>query len=475
MTRSLCLLVLVSGLSVQAAPSSQDVEIDGMGYVAHHSEDNLKDREKELNSLLQAGQRTISNVHMFLGKQPGASPYIVPQAQDIISPDYWKAAQGILGVAGMSTPLPSGASINAPPLPPTPKPWHQVMQDASQPLDTKIGGAIMDKVTGPVTPTPPPSQAVTDVQFIAQCPMILFSNDLSIRAPSCGLERGQWVDPSIWNPRTVLRWQGMPASGVRFGVDSALSGNGAALFAEFEQALTLNSYKFILRNCLGVGRYHVEEMVYKVDSIGKVTSTMELHDVNFNSVAYFFKYVIKKPTGVVVAESTLYRETSRQLNFTEVNIDGINTGKVLAMVTREGDWKTKGWRECMSANSPRGWLIQFPLEPPSAGMSLQMNVPAVATVQDLRVAMAATVTLLGHRDENRSNGLNLSGSEQQMAMFAGAVMLTVLACLLLVNCSMVFKSAGLKDKMKRVLFDVEQAALPKGAMTTRTPVFHPAY
>lgn len=471
MIRALCLLALVSGLVVQAAAGGQDVEIDGTGHVAAH----LEDREKQLNSLLQVGeQHTVNNVHMFLGKQ-SQSPYLAPQPQDIISPDYWKVAKGVIGIAGISTPLPSGAYVNAPPLPPTPKPWHQVMQDASQPFDTKIGGAIMDKVTGPVTPTPPPSQAVTDVQFVAQCPMILFSQSLSVRAPSCGLKRGQWVDPSIWNPRTVLRWEGLPASGVRFGVDSALSGSGAALFADFEQALTFNSYKFTLRNCLGVGRWHVEEMVYKVDSIGKVTSTMELHDVNFNSVAYFFKYVIKKPTGVVVAESTLYRDTSRQLNFTEVDKHGINTGKVLAMVDREGEWTGKGWWECMSPTSPRGWHISFPIEPLRAGMPLVENVPAVATVQDLRVAIASTVTLLGHRDTGRTNGLNLSGSEQQAVMFGGALMLVVLFCLLVVNWCMVIRSAGLKDKLKRVLFDVEQSALPKGQMSTRTPVFHPSY
>jgi len=514
MMRSVALLLVTPGFFAQAL-ASFEVEPTGGVTRARDLTNLLQDeptcflqedletrvnRERELTSLLQAqlenyeGERAAKSVRFFLGKgkgeagqtpapTPAAAAPATPQESDNIPPSYWTDAKTVLNRAGYSTPIPAAASINAPPKPPTPLPWQNVLEEPAQPLDTKVGAEVMNALSGKPTQTPPPTQDATDMEFVAQCPMVLFNRDISIRAPSCNLTRGQWIDTSPLNTRTVLRWSPLPASGLRFGVDSALSGKGAALFADITQELTLNTYRFVLKNCLGVDRWHIEEYVYKVDSMGKVSSTMELHDVNLNSVAYFYRYLIKKPDGVVVAESTLYRMDTKEVNFTAYS-DGVNTGTLLATAKKLGSWEKDGWKECMAPTSPRGWDIHFPVNELvkgfKAGAQPNTTKPATqatqATVQDIRVALAGAITLMGHRDENRgTNGINTEGRNEQLTMFAGGITLGVMLLLLLCNFCLVFKGSGLKDKLKKTLFDSEGAFLPKRPHSTRAAPLHPTY
>jgi len=447
----------------------------------------LEARERELTNLLQTrlqnnqAEQQVGNVRFFLGKganeenKPAATTTAqalnVPANTDVISPQFWHSAANIINSAGMSTPQPSAASINAPPKPPTPMPWQAVFEQPQQPLDTKLGGEIMYKLSGGVTPTPPPTQAAISSQFVAQCPMVLFEKNLSVRAATCGATMGNWIDPSVMNPRTVLRWYPLPASGIFMGVDSSMTGPGSVKFAEITQELTLTGYSFVMKNCLGITRWQLEENVYKVDSMGQVSSTLELHDVTTNSAAYFLKYVIRWPTGVIAAESNLFRMMTNQVNFTEFTVvDGrpYNTGKVIAVVTRQGMWTQKGWEECMSPTSPRGWSLYFPQD--------QKSHDTIATVQDIRVAITGAITLMGYRNENRgANGLNTEGAVRQELTFVGGVALVLVLIVFACNFCMVFSSSGLKAKLKKTLFDSEGALLPKSPHVLRTPPMHATY
>lgn len=322
-------------------------------------------------------------------------------------------------------------------------------------------------MAGGATPTPPPTQDTISSQFIAQCPLVLFNRDLSVRGQTCGAKVGRWVDPTPANPnRTVLEWKPAAAGGLTFGVNSALTGPGSALYADITQQVTLTGYHFVMKNCLGVDRWHLEENVYKVDSMGRVSSTLELHDISMNSEAFFLKYIIRSPTGAVAAESGLMRVGENHVNFTAFK-DGLDTKKVLAVAQKQGQWEKKGWTACMSPKSPRGWTITFPSE---------AKHPEPATVQDIRVAIAGSVTLMGYRDEFRgSNGLDNQGEEREIILFIGAAALICVGCILMTNCCMVFRSSGIKDKIKKTLFDSEGALLPKRPYDHRAPPLHPCY
>jgi len=504
MMQLLGLLTILSGLAGQVQAS---IEIDSNGEVEPTCgvgipREDLADWERDVTNLLQAdlatstysadrasGSTRVKLVQLLSGSRKDAQAPGAPKAAGEsggvaaanaaaanaatpISQAYWNNADKVLNSAALSTPLPSAASINAPPPAPKDTPWEDVMHQSKQPLDTKLGSAIMDRMSGGVTQTPPPAQATIDQQFVAQCPMVLFRYNLSIRGPSkCDNTRGQWIATDPSNVRPIMRWETLGNGKLSFGVDSAISGPGTALFADITQDFTLNSYKFKVRNCLGVDRWHVEEMVYKVNSMGHVDSTLELHDTTRNGVAYFYRYVITKPDGKLFSQSSLYRKSATKVFFNHY-VNGLDTGVVLATATKQGTWMGEGWRECMSPTSPRGWSIHF--TPDSTG-----NISShatMATVQDIRVAIAGAITLMAHRDESRgSDGINAEGGQTQMLMLAGGVALVIVVLILVVNCCMVFRASGLRDKLKRALFESEGAFLPKSPHQNRTPAFHATY
>jgi hypothetical protein len=394
----------------------------------------------------------------------------------IITPAFWKDASKTMGSAGMSTPMPQANSINAPNFkPPKPGPWQAVSQDGTQPLDTKLGAKIMYGMSGPVTATPPPQQAAISRTFIAQCPMVLFHKNLSIRAPSCNDTLGQWVDPSPLNPRNVLRWKPLSDGELSFSADSGIDGEGSVLFADIKEQLTLTGYHFTMRNCLGVERWHIEENVFKVDSMGKVSSTMDLHDTSMNSEAFFIKYIIRTGAGSIAAETPLLRLNSNEVSFTLYNDQGgteKNTGKVVAVAKRRGTWTKEGWRECMSSASPRGWDLYFPLDE----KDFDASVHSSATVQDIRMAISGVVTLMAYRDEKRgADGINTQGQNSQMCLFIATVVLVFILSVTLINFCMVFRASGIKDKVKRIMFDSEGVLMPKNPYQQRAAPLHPCY
>lgn len=469
---SVSLLALVQALPAQDL-AARERELDELHQLRHPESamQSLAARERDLTSMLQArleSDRAAGRVHFFLGKKAvPTTPENELVPSDNIPNGYFKAAEKALEKAGQSTPLPSAAYINAQPPKPRPTSWESVMQDAAQPLDTKIGGSLMYSMTGGVTPTPPPTQNAIGQEFVAQCPMLLIGQDLSIRAPSCKLQEGRWVDPSPLNPdRSILRWRpDGNANNLYFGVDSALSGPGSALFAKISEQMTLTGYHFAMTNCMGIERWKLEENVYKIDSMGHVTSTVELHDVTMNSKAYFLKYIIRSPTGATTAESSLFRMDQNQVNFTVFDHGGGN-GKLLAVATRQGQWTKSGWSECMSASSPRGWSIYFPPDGPLEP----------STVQDIRVAITGTMTLMAYRDQFRNaEGLDTEADQYETFVLMITLAAVFFMAILFVNFCIVFRASGIKDKLKRVLSDTQGAFLPKMPMMHHTPPFHPSY
>jgi hypothetical protein len=341
------------------------------------------------------------------------------------------------------------------------------MDDASQPMDTKIGGALMYSLSSKPTGTPPPSQARVDAQFIAQCPMILFESDLTVYASHCNQTMGQWWDPNPINPRTILRWNSPVASNLYFGVDSEITGPGTALFAGMNQLMTWTGYRFELTNCLGVERWQVQEEVFKIDSMGNVDSTNEISDISYNGNQYFLKYHVYSPTGALVSTSNLFKTDANQINFTQVK-NGYSTGQLLAVAKRVGNWQGKGWTQCMSANNPRAWSINFP--------DNNDTHPTVATVQDIRVALAAAVTLAAYRDEDRStDGLNLQGQSRDWFVFYCGIALALLGGLICLNCCLIFVNSGVKDKLKKTFYDSEKALLPKRPIQHHSPPLHTSW
>lgn len=444
---------------------------------------DLATREQQLTKLLQATLRTYQNnnrsVSNLLEKASNRRQDAQPAASDTTPPDlkipanadddpysYMSSAEKILAEAGMSTPIPQAAYINAQPRTPKPKEWEEVVQEPLQPLSTKLGAEVMYQMSPKATQTPPPAQASIASQFVAQCPMILFEKTLSIRAPSCSDALGKWFDPNPLNPRSVVRWRHLPPAGLFFGADSAETGQGSAMFAEITEQMTMTGFHFTMKNCLGIERWRIEENVYKVDSMGKVSSTIQTHDITMNSAAYFIKYLVKSPTGVLVAESQLLRLLTNQVNFTKVE-DGQSTGEVLAVATRQGHWTTTGWTECMQPNSVRGWSLYFP--------EGNLTSAEASTVQDIRVAIAGSINLMAYRNEKRgTDGLNTQGSTSELYVFIGAVTLTIIASIMVLNFMMVWSSSGVKDKLKRSLFDM-QNMMPSKPHQERLPHFQPSH
>eukprot|EP00928_Gymnodinium_smaydae_P064292 TRINITY_DN47678_c0_g1_i1.p1 TRINITY_DN47678_c0_g1~~TRINITY_DN47678_c0_g1_i1.p1 ORF type:complete len:499 (+),score=103.24 TRINITY_DN47678_c0_g1_i1:91-1587(+) len=334
------------------------------------------------------------------------------------------------------------------------------------PYDMELGAKLMYKLTekSQITSTPVPAQNIINEQFVAQCPMMMFANKLAITAPRCGQSMGLWADPT--SARTLLRWNGASDSGVFFGVDSVVTGNGSVLFAEFKQEAALSGTNFQLKNCMGVKRYTVEEQVVKVDKIGDgISSTVQAHDSTRMGVAFFYKYLIKAPNGTVVAQSSLFRMNQNVVNVTMMN--GEVVGPLVATAKRQGTWTQDQWREC--TKNTRAWQVDFKIS--------SRDLDSVATVQDIRVAIAATMTLMAFRAEAVSvqTGINRSGEANMAKQLLFAILFLMLALILLCACGSLWRYKGWDVKSKRMCFKIEKICMPAVPAWKRAPVFRATY
>jgi len=115
----------------------------------------------------------------------------------------------------------------------------------------------------------------------------------------------------------------------------------------------------------------------------------------------------------------------------------------------------------------RGWDVTFPEE---------AKKTTVATVQDLRVAAAAVITLMAHRDEDvTADGFQHIGQSQMYWSLFSAAWLVLAAILLVVVVLVICKQQGTEKKMRRLCFRFESCLLPRRPVKVRQPVLSPTY
>merc|ERR1719356_1937492 len=261
--------------------------------------------------------------------------------------------------------------------------------------------------------------------------MIMFNSGISMSAPRCGNSMGAWTDPMTG--RTILRWRpqtgGDGYGGLRFGVDSCITGNGSVLYASANQEFSLSGTSFKLENCLNTLRYTIKEEVLSINHLGAgITSSMEAHDTNNIGQAYFYKYTIINNNGTAVAETSLYRSTENSVTITQINNE-VSKGQLIATATRQGAWTGDQWGSCTGTPQPAPhlWNVNFAITP--------LDVTMPTTVMDIRVAAAATFTLMAYRSMAASeSGSGVSRQGEWLMLWSivkaiAIILLVVLFCL----------------------------------------------
>uniref|UniRef100_A0A7S2MUE1 Uncharacterized protein n=1 Tax=Alexandrium andersonii TaxID=327968 RepID=A0A7S2MUE1_9DINO len=427
---------------------------------------------------------------------------VVPQPNDTISEEYWAQVNRAINRAGMQTSPPPSA--NDPMSTPTPEPWKKIFQASDSvnvlnarqadnalssweyatpqpwsetaeltdraaksvgvvPYDMQIGARIMYGLSSKNTGTPPPTQAFVDESFMAQCPMIMFTGALEIKPPRCNEIYGSWSDPATG--RNILRWDDRKG-GLFFGVDSIVTGQGSVKFAEFKEQFSLNENHFQLLNCMEVMRYKVQEKVIKVNHMAPMaSSTIREHDISKSGQAFFYKYVISHTNGTAVGETTLFRMDQNEVNFTMYKGE-LSTGQVFATARRQGFWRQDQWRDCR--HKKRSWVLEFPMA--------NANFATIATVQDLRVAATATITLMAYRDEQMgADGFTHVGQGHLYFTLVKAFLYVLLAGILACTFWIVIVQVKLDKRLQWICFRLETVLLPKRPVHQRNPVLHPVY
>jgi len=327
--------------------------------------------------------------------------------------------------------------------------------------DMDLGANLLRGLSAEPTSTSPPSQRMASEQFVAQCPMLAVADTMSITAPHCGDQMGEWTDPVT--QRTILRWDTLSDGGIRFSVDSAVAGKGAVMAAELTQDFSLTGTYFELTNCMGVMRYMIEESVTKVDNMGKsITSTIHSHDVRLLTQAFFYTYSIIAPNGRVVARTNLFRLGQNEVNVTMVK-DEVSSGALIATAMKKGTWNVRDWQKC--GGLKHEWIVDFKL----SGRDMDM----VATVVDLRVASAALLTLAAFREGTAStkSGVSRIGELNMLKSLALAVVILLLLIGLLALLDGIVRGRRVDAKMRRICFRFEALFLPRHSAPKRATAF----
>jgi len=322
---------------------------------------------------------------------------------------------------------------------------------------------LMHSLSDHGTSTQPPTQQVVSEQLVAQCPLVMFTHSIGISAPRCGDSLGEWFD--LGTKRNILRWSPNNDGGVRFGVDSVVSGKGGVTYASFDQEFTLKGNQFKLLNCLKFMRWTVEEEVVKVHSTGHgVRSSIQEHDIFKNTVGFFYRYTIRTANGTAVAQTDLYRKDYKKINVTMIGDEDL-AGPLLATATKIGHWNQDAWREC--SGQKRMWQLEFPM-----GNS-DLDITTVATVTDLRVAVTAMITLMAFRDEAMSDvdGLNHTHESGIVKQLMVAAVIVILAVVLCCGFTVIAKAKRWDARMRRHCFKLEAICLPKRPAWQRKPDF----
>lgn len=444
-----------------------DVDIEMMSSFGSEETNSDKGQGKEPGQIfvdLSEASKRLPKQGFLQKSEP---PLSKPKTASNLNQSYLSHVEHVLDSAGLSTPPPEPA--NAPPKPPTPEPYHRVKNERFQPLDTRIGAALLYE-SAPFhfdnTPVPPPSTKLAVNQFFANCPMVLFERKLKIfGSDHCGeTGKGKWVEPK--GRRNLLRWERRGATDVFYGVDSALSGPGSVMFAAMNHRWTFHGIAFEFVNCMEVGRWLIDEQIIKVNRIGNdIDSTFQPHSGKLGP-GYFIKYVIRFSNFTAVAESNLFRAVvGDQVNFTTVrDFHKLPKGSLIATAQRVGSWHGKGWR----CNHERYWQMEFPQD--------EHKFDTLATAADLRVATSAIITLMAQRDETRDNDALLDSVQDEMNWYIalGLLLLLQICCVTFVIIWLC-RWAQVVEKLRKFFFTLEAACLPRRPFKQRAPVLHTAY
>lgn len=401
-------------------------------------------------------------------------------SDDLASGTYWTDVEATLAAAAHSTPPPgpheikpvdqsAQSLVHGRLLEPWVQAWRNMVRDDGQPLNTRIGAALLYDVSVDEltlgTRTPPPTQGQVNYQLHANCPLVIFQRELDISPPLCGQSQGAWTDPST--KRVALRWE-KQGRGMHFGADSAVDGNGSVTFASIQPQVVLKGYKFSLMNCMGTARWTIDESVIKVKHMGAHDRTMPQHSNDPNELReqYLLQYSVVADDGTVVLQTNLFRMFSDKVVFSMFAGNSAEP-QVVALANRTGRWTGNGWRSC--ARNGRGWHLEFPQQ--------KHDLNHAATLLDLRVAAAAIVTLMAARDEDRdvTTGLATTGDFQVFLSFAGTFVVMLQVALMACCCCCFCVKTGAKDKLKTFLFKLEGASMPKRPLNAQPPALNPAF
>lgn len=395
-----------------------------------------------------ARQSTLSN------EDAQDRPLITPTANDTISQEYWNTAQATLEQARLSTTLQVTQVSEYLQESNTSKAWRfKELEELNQPYPTRLAATLFYMLSEHET-TNLPSQDVVNQEFVSPCPMVIFSNYIVIRPPRCGNSMGTWSDEKN---RTLLRWWRSSSGTVNFKVDSRVFGNGSVDFATLHPQASLSTAKYQLSNCFGSQRYGIEEQVTKLSQ-----GTDLLTETSDPSKAFYIQYFVTWPNGSDVAQTNLFRMNANAVNATK---DSSQT--TVGAATRKGNWKASEWSEC-TANT-REWTVNF---------TTSNDSNEVATVQDLRVAMATMITLMASRDEgrNQETAFTNNGGERHAFFTFILVWLIVIVTILAFGALVwAFQSSPYADRARLFFIRLEHALLPKRSFKSRTPVFHPTW
>jgi len=333
------------------------------------------------------------------------------------------------------------------------------------PYDMQLGAHIMSALSEKKPPQSLPRQEDIDSQVLTRCPLCVLSDTLVVSAPKCGDKHGQWRVPG--NSGVMMRWTENALGGVTLKVDSAVEGNGAVLFADVREKFTWDKSNFLVTNCVGLPRYQVEENIVRMNKMSSIQSS-GLDGARVTGEAFFYKYVIRSMNGTKLATTQMLKPATGEVNISLIDAETDDVTDVVATATRRGAWEQRQWVEC--TNDPRDWLITFP-----AYRGEQKN--ALVTMQDIRVAAAATITLMAYRQEFiGENGIPNTGKWHMYWSFGKSILLIFVVIIVTFWCWTVsFEASMLNQKIQDTFKRLESSILPRYSPGKRLPVLHPTW
>jgi len=372
-------------------------------------------------------------------------PLISPGTNDTLSQTSWNEIEaGLSSAAKSTTVMHTDTSPDQVQESNTSRSWrYKSVGDLNQPYITKLGAAILYSADEHPS-TEKPDQDVVSQEYVAQCPMLLFDNSITVRPPRCGETMGTWTTEKN---QTLARWWRGHGGTLHFKVDSRGLGPGSVDFARLEPQASFTTATYRLLNCLGANGFFIEEQVSMLSSSHP-----------------YMQYYIKWPNNTDAAASSFFRLNANTFNVTHAKESGIPES--LGTVKRVGNWIGDQWTRCSTTSAE--WQISYM----AAGDGNQ------ATVQDKRIAMATMVTLMASRDEGRSQdtGLTENGGETNALIFYALTWFIIVGVMLIFGAiCMAFQDSWFAIQARRWLKRFESSLLPPRRFVSRQAPMYAAW